>query len=139
MPPPKDFYENLSLGKKCVDALKERTFINDKVKTLVNDYLIKKTPASIDAVSRFISYNSFISAFGDNIKRLRQGHNQIIVLGFQESREEYPLDHAMAAKIMAPKAEKIIVINSENRHLEPNKTFKMLYEIFNLPFSDELK
>ena len=140
LPSPEDFYDVLGRGKKCIDALRKNyTYINQKLKPTINNYLAGKTSDFINSIDNYFNYNIIIMAFSDKIERLRQGHSRVLVLGFQDSRDEYPLDHAIAAKILSPNANKIIVINSENRHLEANKTLKMLHQIFNLPLPEELK
>ncbi len=139
-----DSYEALSRPKKCFDALKEKiahnTYANDMLKSTIDSYLVANNPIQITKIDAFIMYNKFMHEFRDKIKRLREGHRQIMTLNYQDSPNEYPLDHVMAAKIMPKRAGTIIVANSENRHLEAHmKSLKMLHQIFNLPLPEELK
>jgi hypothetical protein len=109
------------------------------MKTIIDEYLLDKNSTFIDSIVNYYYYYAIMSDFSDKIKRLREGHSQIFVLGFQNSPSEYPLNHAVAAKILPSNAHKIVVVNSENRHLEATKTLKILHHIFNLPLPAELK
>lgn len=143
LPKTKGFYEIISKPYKCLDILKEKlaknTYSDPNLRVLIDNYLSGKNPDFVYSLINYYFYDKLIKAFGDKIKRLRQGHYQVLILGFQKSSNEYPLDHAVAAKIMPSNANKIIVINSENRHLEPNKTLRMLHNIFNIPLPQELQ
>ncbi len=133
----------LDVTKKCFDAVKEKITSNHysdtNIKTLVDNYSAGKTLAFALTINRYLVYQDLISGFSYRIKRLRAGYSQVVILGFERSADEYPLDHAIAAKIVAPKADTIIVVNSENRHLGAIKTLKMLHKIFTLPLPEELK
>ncbi|HXW54097.1 MAG TPA: hypothetical protein VEL47_08350 [Myxococcota bacterium] len=132
----------LGLSDKCVAALNEKiahnTYTDNAIKTTIDDYLAGKDLELVRKINPYITYHQLMKDFRDKIERLRSGHQQIITLGIND-RSEYPLDHLMAAKILPPTADTIIVVNSENRHLGAIKTLKMLQQIFNLPLPEELK